>query len=160
METLSNPADKDEIIRRLRTIRPDTQRKWGKMSAHQMVCHLADGYRMYMNEKRVAPEAMKIPRTILKWVAIWAPVPWPHGFKTATEIDQQAGGTQPAAFDADLQELQNLIERFTRKPREFQYQVHPHFGVLSEKEWMRLGYLHPDHHLRQFGAMKRARPGR
>jgi hypothetical protein len=40
----------------------------------------------------------------------------------------------------------------TRQPRDFQWQVHPQFGKMSEKEWMRLGYLHMDRHLRQFGA--------
>jgi hypothetical protein len=28
---------------------------------------------------------------------------------------------------------------------------HPFFGQMTEKEWMRWGYLHADHHLRQFG---------
>ena len=152
MKTLANPADKQEILRRLQTIRPTSRRKWGSMSPHQMVCHLADGYRMYMGEKPVAPADLRVPRAIIKWVAIWAPVPWLHGFPTAPELDQQIGGTPPAVFDADLRELQALIERFTHLPHDFHYQPHPHFGALSEREWMRLGYLHPDHHLRQFGA--------
>jgi hypothetical protein len=25
------------------------------------------------------------------------------------------------------------------------------FGPMTEKDWMRWGYLHADHHLRQFG---------
>jgi hypothetical protein len=25
------------------------------------------------------------------------------------------------------------------------------FGPMSERDWMRWGYLHADHHLRQFG---------
>jgi hypothetical protein len=29
---------------------------------------------------------------------------------------------------------------------------HPIFGPLSYPQWMRWGYLHCDHHLRQFGA--------
>jgi len=152
MKTLANPADKQEILRRVQTIHPTSQRKWGSMSPHQMLCHLADGYRMYMGEKPVALASVKAPRPILKWVAIWVPFPWPHGFKTASELDQQIGGTPPAVFEADLRELQALIERFTRKPRDFRWPPHPHFGALSEKEWMRLAYLHPDHHLRQFGA--------
>jgi hypothetical protein len=141
-----------EILRRLEAIVPTSPRKWGTMSPHQMICHLADGYRMYMNEKRVPPAPMKGPRAVIKWIALWAPMPWPHGFTSAPEIDQKLGGTPPAVFDTDVRELRALIDRFTRVPREFQYQTHPHFGVLSEKEWMRLGYLHPDHHLRQFGA--------
>jgi hypothetical protein len=29
--------------------------------------------------------------------------------------------------------------------------AHPIFGRMTEAEWMRWGYLHTDHHLRQFG---------
>jgi hypothetical protein len=152
MKTLANASDKQEILQRLQSIRPATPRRWGKMSAHQMICHLADGYRVYLNEKTVRPEPQRIPAVLLKTVALWAPMPWPKGFKSAPELDQQIGGTPPAVFDADLRALQNLIDRFTRRPRDFQWQAHPHFGPLSDKEWMRLGYLHPNHHLRQFGA--------
>ncbi len=28
---------------------------------------------------------------------------------------------------------------------------HPFFGAMSRQEWLRWGYLHADHHLRQFG---------
>jgi hypothetical protein len=152
MKTLANPSDKQEIVRRLQTIRADTQRKWGSMSAHQMVSHLSDGYRMYMNEKIVAPQPPRIPPALIKWIALWAPIPWPRGFKTVPELDQQIGGTAPAEFARDMRDLLSLLDRITRQPRDFQWQPHPQFGALSDKEWMRLGYLHPDHHLRQFGA--------
>jgi hypothetical protein len=152
MKTLANPKDKEEIVHRLQAIHAASKRRWGKMSAHQMVCHLSDGYRMYMNEKIVAPEPQRIPPSLLKWIALWAPIPWPRGFKTAPELDQQIGGTTPAEFEADIRELLKLLDRLTHQPRDFQWQLHPHFGPLSDKEWMRLAYLHPDHHLRQFGA--------
>jgi hypothetical protein len=29
---------------------------------------------------------------------------------------------------------------------------HPVFGAMSDSAWRRWGYLHTDHHLRQFGA--------
>lgn len=68
------------------------------------------------------------------------------------ELDQQVGGTLPVEFDIDVRELRSLVDRFTQQPKDFQWQSHPQFGQMSEKEWMRLGYLHTDHHLRQFGA--------
>jgi Protein of unknown function (DUF1569) len=152
MKTLSNPADKQEILLRLQSVRANTPRHWGKMSAHQMICHLSDGFRMYMSETPVQSVPQPIPAALLKVVALWAPIPWPHGFKTAPEVDQEIDGTPPAVFDADLRALQDLIARFTREPRTFSWQPHPHFGSLSTKQWMRLAYLHCDHHLRQFGA--------
>jgi len=151
MKTLLNPKDREEIITRLQAVRPTSPRLWGKMSAHQMVCHLTDGFRMYMGLKPARPVPVPYSRTLMKWIALWAPIPWPKGFATAPELDQQAGGTQPMEFDDDVRELRNLVERFTQA-RNFEWQLHPHFGQMSDREWMRLAYLHMDHHLRQFGA--------
>jgi hypothetical protein len=152
MKTLRNPSDKEEIIRRLQSITPSSQRRWGRMSAHQMVCHLSDAYRMFLGEKVVPVVPQRLPAALLKFTALWVPLPWPHGFRAAPELDQQIGGTPPAQFDADMNDLLKTIARFTVQPANTQRRPHPHFGPLSDKEWMRLGYLHPDHHLRQFGA--------
>ena len=152
MKTLLNPSDKEEILRRLDTIQPTSQRRWGSMSAHKMICHLGDGFRLYMGERPAKPAPVPAPRKLLKWIALWAPIPWPHGFKTAPELDQQVGGTPPVEFAADMQDLRGLIERFTRRPADFTWKPHPHFDSMSEREWKRLAYLHADHHLRQFGA--------
>lgn len=151
MKTLLNPTDKEEILRRVEAVQPTSQRRWGKMSAHNMICHLSDGFRLYMGERPTKRVQVSGPRLLVKWIALWAPIPWPHGFKTAPELDQQSGGTPPIEFAADKQELRGLIARFTRQPREFDWKPHPHFGAMSEREWKRLAYLHADHHLRQFG---------
>ena len=153
MKTLLNPADADEVLARMEKIRPETSRRWGMMTAHQMVCHLSDGYRLYMGLKRAEPVDVPAPRWLIKWVALWVPRQWPQGFKSAPELDQQTSGTRPTAFDDDMRELRALANQFTRLPRDFSWPTtHPHFGPMTERDWMRLGYLHADHHLRQFGA--------
>jgi hypothetical protein len=153
MKTLSTPKDKAEILQRLQTIHPGTPRRWGKMSAHQMVCHLGDSYRMFVGEKPVKPAPVAYPRTLLRWIALWVPLRWPRGFKAAPELDQQVGGTPPVEFEKDKRVLCELLDRIARQPRDFAWQLrHPHFGQMSEKDWLRLAYLHADHHLRQFGA--------
>ena len=153
MKTLLNPRDKQEIVSRLQKVRPDSSRLWGKMSAHQMVCHLGDGFRLYMGVITTAPVGFPYPSKLAKIFALWAPMQWPKGFKTMKELDQQGAGTAPAEFDRDMSELKTLLDRFTRAPRDYQWPGgHPHFGAMSEKEWLRLAYLHSDHHLRQFGA--------
>jgi hypothetical protein len=152
MKTLRNARDKAEILRRLGSISPTTQRLWGKMSAHNMVCHLSDGFRLYMGDRPAAQAPVRFPRPIVKWVALWAPLPWPHGFQTFPELDQEGGGTRPAEFASDVAELRHLIESFVGPPTRCSAPPHPHFGHLRESEWLRLGYLHTDHHLRQFGA--------
>jgi hypothetical protein len=124
-KSLLNSADKKNIFERLSNVRPDSQRRWGRMTPHQMICHLSDSFRSRLGEKKNSSVSNVFTRTVMKWGALYAPLPWPHGIKTMPEMDQEIGGTPPDDFERDRD--------------------------MSEAEWMRWGYLHCDHHLRQFG---------
>jgi hypothetical protein len=152
MKTLLNAGDCDEILRRLSTIGPASERRWGWMTVAEMVCHLDDALRVSMGEKQAGPIGNWASRTLVKWGALWAPTPWPHGFPTVAACDARRDGTKPTEMESDLNRLREDFARFTRQPREYELQSHPIFGAMNEKEWMRWGYLHMDHHLRQFGA--------
>jgi hypothetical protein len=151
MNTLANERRKAEILQRLRQIRPDSSRRWGRMSAHQMVCHLTDCCRMAIGQKHVSDASSVLQRTIVKWTALYVPLRWPPGFPTRPEIDQEREGTRPAEFAADVAELEALVHLLTADPRTFDWPVHPIFGRMTEAAWLRWAYLHMDHHLRQFG---------
>jgi len=151
VRTLANANDRAELVRRLRRLRADSPRRWGRMSAAQMVCHLADAFRMAFGEMSVTPDSGFLQRTLLKWVALSAPLPWPPGIGTRPEIDQRrGGGTPPGDFAADVATVEALIERASAPGRE-RRPPHPIFGRLSDSDWLRWGWLHVDHHLRQFG---------
>lgn len=151
MKSLSNPGRKHEILERLQNVRPDSVRRWGKMSSHQMICHLSDWFRGVMGKRTLEIAPQYHARRLLKWIVLYLPIPWPKGAPVRPELDQEVDGTAPSDFVSDRQSLQELIERFTRKPQTFQFRPHPIFLEISEREWMRWGYLHVDHHLRQFG---------
>ena len=150
MKTLLNDRDRNEVFHRLSRVRSDSQRRWGSMSAHQMICHLSDSFRAALGEKQVSSTSTLFKRTIYKWAALWVPLQWPHGIKTRPEIDQQQGGTRPVEFASDVEKLRTLFDQFCGWKGEFA--PHAMFGQLSTPERMRHAYLHMDHHLRQFGA--------
>jgi hypothetical protein len=153
MKTLAQPDHKSEIAARLATLRADSARRWGRMSAHQAVCHLSDSFRAVIGRRPVKPRTSLLQRTIVKWAALYLPLRWPAGVPTTPELDQLCGGgTSPAEFAADVADLAALVELVTAEPKTFEWQRHPTFGAMSNAEWMRWGYLHMDHHLRQFGA--------
>jgi hypothetical protein len=147
---LIDPHDKAEILARLRAVRPDAVRRWGRMTAGQMICHLTDSFLGMMGEKQAVIPRFSFWR-LTKWVALYGPGQWPHGVKTRPEFEQGIGGTPPAQFEVDLSALLATIERFTQSPRLFEFRPHPMFGRMTDREWMRWAYLHCDHHLRQFG---------
>jgi len=150
-KSLTQPACKAEIVTRIGGVQVDSARRWGIMTAPQMICHLSDSYLGVMGGKFISPASPNPAKGLIKWIALYAPLHWPKGVRTRPEIDQTIGGTAPAEFETDKRRLLELVERFSRRPRDFALQSHPIFGAMSESDWMRWGYLHADHHLRQFG---------
>lgn len=91
-------------------------------------------------------------RTLVKWIALYAPLPWPEGVRTSPEIDQCGGaGTPPGDFAADVAHVEALMQEFASGAVDLEGRAHPIFGRMSRSAWLRWGYLHVDHHLRQFG---------
>ena len=137
--------------RRLQELNPVSPRRWGKMSAHQMICHLTDSFKAGTGDKKVSSTGNVFHRSVVKWLALYVPVPWPHGVPTRPEMNQDIGGTAPVEFEKDRAELLAIIERFSQMQRDFNWHPHPLFGLMADRDWFRWGYLHVDHHLRQFG---------
>jgi len=152
MKTLGNEVDRNLVLDRLGRLAPDSSRQWGKMTPHQMVCHLNDSFKSVIGERELSGHKDNLlARTIVRWIALYAPFKWPHGVPTMAENDQERGGTPPDDFQRDVAQLAAMIERLTSAERDFQWGRHPLFADMSERDWMRWGYLHVDHHLRQFG---------
>ncbi len=120
------------------------------MTPHQAVCHLSDAFRAIMGDKPRSSIATPFSRTVIKWVALNAPMKWPPGVKTMPEVDQEIGGTKPVEFARDRHDLEALMEQFAVKQGR-ELQSHPMFGRMTTEQWRRWGWLHMDHHLRQFG---------
>jgi hypothetical protein len=152
VRTLARPADAAELLQRLAALRADTGRRWGRMSAHQAVCHLADSFRFAVGQRPAHAAPSLAGRTLVKWIALYVPLAWPAGIKTAPEVDPDLGGSRPVAFASDLAELVTLVELLAARPDLADTCVHPVFGRMSRSAWLRWGWLHADHHLRQFGA--------
>ena len=116
-----------------------------------MVCHLADGCRMALGEKAVRPATPPFP-VLVKWIALYTPFRWRAGIPTTPEIDQARNGSRPHDFAADVAQVERLVRAMVARPRGHAWPGHPYFGRMSRRAWLRWGYVHTDHHLRQFGA--------
>ena len=147
--SLREPANVDELARRLGTLRPDSPRQWGTMTSHQMVCHLSDAFLTVLGERAASSKETLLSRSVVKWIALHSKLPWPHGVPTMPEVDQKIGGTKPVEFERDRRQALDLLQRFVRP--DTRYGRHPGFGAMTRDEWMLWGYGHVDHHLRQFG---------
>lgn len=151
MKSLVNAVDRQEVIARLAKLAPGAQRRWGRMTAHEAICHLSDSYLACLGEKFASSASGPFQRTFMKWAALYLPAKWPRGIQTRPEMEAGVGGTPTAEFSRDLDALARLIERFSTQASGFAWPPHPIFGPLTASQWLRWGYLHADHHLRQFG---------
>src|SRR5689334_11363615 len=127
MPLLDQPGVLDALDRRLASLRVDTARRWGSMSAHEMVCHLSDSFRGMLGERHTsAAPSTALQRHLVRFIALHKPIPWPKGVPTRPEVDPHRLGTRPGAFAADRDALGVLMRRFVAPG--VPYAAHPMFG--------------------------------
>ncbi|HEX4955272.1 MAG TPA: DUF1569 domain-containing protein [Thermoanaerobaculia bacterium] len=145
--TFFDPAVRAEAIARLRRLTPSAPRRWGKMSAPQMVAHLTDQMSHCLGDTPCTPERSYLRLPGVRYLAIYW-VPWPKG---RSRGPADAFLTQPVEWDSDLRALIAKVERFgTRDPAE-RWPDHALMGRMRGEDWGVLCAKHFDHHLRQFG---------
>jgi hypothetical protein len=148
MKSLASAETLSEIRLRLRSVRVNDHARWGKMTAKQMVRHLRCAYEVALGERRGAPME-GFPPVLMKWVALRSGLRWPKNIQTFPELKRAIAERSDTEFDvlvcAVIDKMQTLATGKRCAP------THPMFGPMTEKDWMRWGYLHADHHLRQFG---------
>jgi hypothetical protein len=151
MKNLSSAGDLANIRNRISLVSPTDIGLWGSMSVHQMLRHLTDAFACPLGELDVAPfRASAIPIPIFKWLALRVPIRWPKGVPAPPEIRQPGHDTHSADFVITRDTLLAKLDQFARDGN-VAWPAHPIFGPLTHAQWMRWGYLHADHHLRQFG---------
>jgi hypothetical protein len=150
MKNLFDAAVADEVKARLAQLEPQSERRWGKMSAAQMLAHCSVSMQWAVGE--VAPERLALPARLMgrlvKPLVFRGEAPMRKNTPTAKSLI--VAGERD--FGRERDRLSGLIDRFaaggaagcTRNPHSF-------FGRMTPEEWAILTYKHLDHHLRQFG---------
>jgi len=151
MSNVFRPAVHAEVAGRLESLRPDSPRQWGRMSAHQAVCHLNDSFKAILQDRPLPARPLTTKLRFTRFIAFTSPLRWPKGVPTSPQVDAEKGGTPPEDFATDVDELQVLLSRFVDSDGRT---LEPHYvwGDMSRGVWGRYGYRHMDHHLKQFGA--------
>ena len=150
MKSMANARDCEQVVRRIGSLTPQSPRQWGRMSVEGMLCHLADSYQIALGEREAAPAPVPMAR-LMKTVALWSPMPWPQNLRTVKEVEQGGGGSVAGLFEHERVRLLRMVARFCSTAA-LDATRHPFFGRMTRADWMRWGYLHAHHHLRQFNA--------
>ena len=152
MPSIADAETVGSLVERLRRLRPETPRRWGTLTAGEMLCHLGDAHESVLGV-RAAPGSPPPgpPRPVLKWIALYGPIPWPKGVTTRAGVDPRLQGTRPGDFELDRQRTITSLQRLALADPSSLATRHFRFGSMSASDWYRWAYRHVDHHLRQFG---------
>jgi Protein of unknown function (DUF1569) len=148
MKSLANPSDAAEIRTRILALTPSDAPQWGMMTVNQMVCHVREAYVYALDETPVEPVSLPYPPSVVKQFALKVPTPWPHSTTTIPQLMLDAPGMICTTFYQDRATLLAALNNFCALTNHTRN--HPFFGSMQHPDWMRWGYLHADHHLRQF----------
>jgi Protein of unknown function (DUF1569) len=149
MKNLYETTTVDEVKERIKRLRPNSERQWGKMNAAQAVAHCSVAMEWAVGDNR--PSRMFLGRIlgpVAKAKVLGDEKPMGRNAPTAKSL--------VVADERDLSVEQKrlcaLVDRFASAGPEG-CTTHPHtfFGRLTPGEWAALMYKHLDHHLRQFG---------
>ena len=133
---------------RLETLSAGDTARWGVMTAAQAVCHVRDAFGVPLETLPAAKAPCPIPRGLMKFFALRAPLKWPPNVPTIPEL-KVGTATAPGEFGHDLA---GALAGFDALVAARSLTAnHPIFGAMSTDDWRRWGWLHVDHHLRQFG---------
>jgi hypothetical protein len=149
MKNLFDSSPYNEIMQRLNSLTPQSQRKWGKMDVAQMLAHTGQALKLPLSKE-------KMPRIfigrLLGWMIkskLYNDSPWKQSLPTAPDFiikDQRV-------FDEEKVKLSELIRAFHEAgPDGITRFAHPFFGKFSADQWGKSMYKHLDHHFQQFGA--------
>jgi hypothetical protein len=141
----------DEMIARINTLTPESQRKWGKMDVAKMLAHCSVTYEM-IYEPGKHPKPNFLFGIILKLFA--------KRYVTSEKPLKKNGPTGPQfiisderAFETEKQRLIAFVQRTQELgQREFEGKESSSFGRLTSAEWNNMFYKHLNHHLEQFGS--------
>ena len=149
MNNLFEASVAADVKNRIRQLRVDSPRQWGKMTPSQAMAHCAIGMEL-------AVGTQKLPRTFIGRVIgplVKKKVLGPEPMRRNSPTDKRFVVADDRNLDAEQRRLIELIDRFWASgPSGCTTHPHNFFGPLTPDEWGTLMYKHLDHHLRQFGA--------
>jgi hypothetical protein len=145
-KSLSNARARQALLDRLERLVPEATPLWGRMTAPQMLAHLADWMLMARGELKTAAKnrALRYP-PVKQLVIYW--LPFPKGVPTAPELISR----EPSEWAIERAAVRKHVQWFENLDPKAAWPEHPVFGKMTPKAWCVLAYRHMDHHFRQFG---------
>jgi hypothetical protein len=147
MKTVFDKITRDELIKRIDSITDNSQAKWGKMNAYQMLKHCVQADEMFLGKKHFkrVPLGFLIGKSVLKNI-LKDEAPMQQNAPTHPLFRMTGNG----AVSPEKTKWISLIQEYENYSNT--HYVHWFFGKMTKEQLGYLAYKHTDHHLRQFNA--------
>ena len=146
MPMLHDAAFRESAKARIKSLRADSPRRWGKMSVDQMLWHVNCLLENAVGRFPIKAIKLPIPNAIARFLVI--NLPWRKGnTPTAPEVIAR----QSYDLESERTKTLKLIDEFAAKPVDSAWVDSSFLGPLGGRDWSRLQGKHVDHHLKQFG---------
>ncbi|MBU3699066.1 MAG: DUF1569 domain-containing protein [Candidatus Kapabacteria bacterium] len=138
-----------ELHRRIDSLTPSTQPKWGTMNVAQMLGHCCMPYAQALgDDTQKSAWYIRLVLQLFFKKSMTNEVPYKPSMPTNPAFIMPAD----SEFEPNRDRLKAYIRRFADQGRaSFEGRNQLSLGKLSATEWNNLMYKHLDHHLRQFG---------
>lgn len=146
MPKVWEPGRKEDLLRRLESLRVDSKARWGSFTPARMLEHCAGGMLAGLGELALTPKKTFLSAGPMPKLIIYV-LPWPKGAPTAPEL---LPASEPD-FDQAKANFCKALDRFAAAGPNGAFVPHAAFGALSGPDWGALTHRHIDHHWRQFG---------
>jgi hypothetical protein len=113
MRTIFRDRDRTRLHHRIDTLTPESPRRWGRMTPHEMLCHLTDAVESAFDAESEAPGTGALSRQPLKWLVLNL-LPWPKG-KMASP--PRLTRRRPASWELDRAALHDALDRLAARGR-------------------------------------------
>lgn len=149
LPNIFNSETTEIILKRLENLKANSQPKWGKMNASQMLAHLNIAYDIAYGKIESKPSfIIKFLMKLFIKNGIVNEKSYPQNSRTAPEFiiaDKR---------DFDLEKskyIKNVRETEVHGAAYFEGKENPSMGKLTAVEWNNMFYKHTNHHFDQFG---------
>jgi hypothetical protein len=151
IRTLDSAQTRQQLLLRLARLPEEQPPLWGRMHAAAMLLHLREAFELALKERPVKQHPRLLRGRFGRWLVLYSGMPWVRNYQTVPEVDILLKQEKIEDFEAERRALVEIMVTFSECSEERLLPEHPFFGSFRHKDWMRWGYLHTDHHLRQFG---------
>jgi oxepin-CoA hydrolase/3-oxo-5,6-dehydrosuberyl-CoA semialdehyde dehydrogenase len=147
----------EPYLRAMIELDPEREPRWGILTPHHMIEHVADTFRLTRTEFRTREVLESIPfraRNAFFRGYLRTALPIPRGVRHPVygvglrPLHTASIGEAVAELRDEIRELERFFELHPREQP-----IHPLFGPLDRTSWIRFHRKHTGHHCKQFGVV-------